>query len=123
MKTGTDSAIGSRIVIVSTHPLFGQGVGRLLREDTNLSIVSIESDIDTAVQRIREVKPHVVILDANDPHCNPAPILTQVLRANQDVTLIGVNLSDSVACVCRVEHRTIDDVDDLWAILRPAASE
>lgn len=123
MKTGTESVAGSRILIVSTHSLFGHGVGRLLREDTSLSIVSVETDIPTAVQRIREVKPHVVILDTNDPHCDPAPVLTQVLRASQDVTLVGLNLSDSVACVCRVEHRTIGDVDDLWAILRPVASD
>ncbi len=111
---------GSRILIVSAHPLFGQGVGRLLCQDAGLSVVGIEGDVPTAQERIRELKPDIVILDTNDPQCDPTPILAQVLRAKQDVVLIGLNLSDNVACVCGIVHRMVGDVSDLLAIVRPA---
>jgi DNA-binding NarL/FixJ family response regulator len=112
----------SRILIFSTHPLFGQGVERLLRREAGLDVVGVESDVSHALQKVAELKPDIVILDSNDPNCDPAPILAQVLHWKESATIIGLNLSDNVACVCSVDHMLVKDVSDLLDIVRPAAS-
>jgi len=112
----------SRILIFSTHPLFGQGVERLLRREAGLAVVGVESDVSTALQKVAELKPDIVILDSSDPNCDPAPILTQMLHGKERTTIIGLNLSDNVACVCSIEHRLVSDVSDLLDIVRPAVS-
>jgi len=112
----------SRILIFSTHPLFGQGVERLLRREAGLVVVGVESDVATALQKVAELKPDIVILDSNDPNCDPAPILAQILHSKSRATIIGLNLSDNIACVCSVEHTMVTDVSDLLDLVRPAVS-
>jgi DNA-binding NarL/FixJ family response regulator len=110
------------VLIVSKYPLFGQGVERLLRQELGMTVVGVESDVSAALQTVAELKPDIVILDSNDPNCDPAPILTHVLRGKERVTIIGLNLSDNLACMCGIEHRMVKDVSDLLDIVRPAVS-
>ena len=124
MITGTTSggAAAKRVFIFSRHPLFGQGVERLLRGEPGLSVVGLEADANKAVEQITALNPDVIILDSSDPHCDPAPIFMHVLHLARRAEIVGLNLSDNVACVCDIEHRLVSDVSDLLDIVRPAVS-
>ena len=111
-----------RVFIFSRHPLFGQGVEHLLRGETDLKVVGLETDAAKAVEQVITLEPDVVILDSSDPNCDPAPIFMEVLHLSKRAEIIGLNLSDNVACVCSIEHRLVSDVSDLLDIVRPAAS-
>ena len=69
-----------RIFMLSSHPLFSQGVESLLRRETGLEIVGRETDVDKAMERIKELRPNVVILDGGDPACDFTPAVMRILR-------------------------------------------
>jgi DNA-binding NarL/FixJ family response regulator len=69
-----------RIFILSSHPLFGQGVESLLRQEAGLIIVGQETDADKALERIKEIRPDVVILDCAEPECDPTLAVMRILR-------------------------------------------
>ena len=98
-----------RVLILSSHPLFGRGVESLLRKETRLDIVGWEADIDKAVERIRELQPDVVILDSGDP----TPEVLRILREGLGTKVIGLNLQDSTMCVYRGEQRVVKRIEDL----------
>ncbi len=98
-----------RVLILSSHPLFGRGVESLLRKETRLDIVGWEADIDKAVERIRELQPDVVILDSGDP----TPEVLRILREGVGTKVIGLNLQDSTMCIYRGEQRVVKRIEDL----------
>lgn len=104
------------VLVISKHSLFGRGVERLLCREAGLAVSSIDSDEPDALSRIAELKPDVVILDSSDTGCDPGPVLTQILRTKERTMIIGLDLSDNVACVCSIEHRLVKNVSDLLAL-------
>jgi len=111
----------SRIVILSSRSLFSEGVRQLLCRAQGLDVVAVDAT-PAAVQHIGELKPDIVILDSADPKCDPTPILTQILHAKVDATLVGLNLADNVACTLCVHHRIVRDVSDLLDIVESVSS-
>ncbi len=102
-----------RIFLLSSHPLFGQGVESLLRRETELDIVGRESDIDRAIARIKKLRPDAVIVDSNDSIPDPALVVMRFLREGLETMVIGVNLWDNVVCVYRGQQGVIKEVRDL----------
>jgi DNA-binding NarL/FixJ family response regulator len=102
-----------RVFIISSHPLFGQGVESLLRQETGVDIAGRETDVDTAIERIKELRPHVVILDSADPACVPTPAVMRILKEGLEAKVIGLNLQDNTLCIYRGEQRVVKSVEDL----------
>jgi DNA-binding NarL/FixJ family response regulator len=102
-----------RIFMLSTHPLFSQGVESLLRQETGLEVVGRETDVDKAVERIRELQPDVVIVDSADPTCDPTLAVMRILREGVGTKVIGLNLQDNTVCIYRGEQRVVKEVKDL----------
>jgi DNA-binding NarL/FixJ family response regulator len=102
-----------QVFILSSHPLFGQGVESLLRQEARLEIVGQETDADKAIERIKELQPNVVILDCAEPGCDPAPAVMRILREGVETKVIGLNLQDNTMCIYRGEQRVVKDVKDL----------
>ena len=110
-----------RVFIFSRHPLFGQGVEHLLRGETDLALVGLEASAEKAVEQITALKPDVIILDSSDPNCDPAPIFMHALHMTKSVAIIGLNLSDNIAYICRREPRLVREAGDLIDMVRSKA--
>jgi DNA-binding NarL/FixJ family response regulator len=102
-----------RIFILSSHPLFGQGVESLLRQEAGLDIVGRETDVDNAMERINELQPDVVILDCPEPGCDPTLAVMRILSEWVGIKVIGLNLQDNTMCIYRGEQRVVREVKDL----------
>ena len=102
-----------RVFMFSSHPLFGQGVESLLREEAGLEIVGRETDVDKAVERIRELRPDVVVMDSGDPAGDPTPAVMRILREGLGTKLVGLNLKDNTMCIYRGEQRAVKSIEDL----------
>ena len=98
-----------RVFILSSHPLFSQGVESLLRQEPGVDIVGRETDVDKAIERIKELQPDVVILDNGDP----TPEVMCILREGVGTKVIGLNLQDNTICIYRGEQRVVKEVEDL----------
>jgi DNA-binding NarL/FixJ family response regulator len=109
-----------RVLILSNHPLFGQGVESLLRRETGLEIVGREADVDKAMERIKELRPDVVVLDSGDPACDLTPAVMRILREGVGTKVIGLNLQDNTICIYRGEQRVVKEVRDLVEAIEPS---
>ena len=104
-----EAGVMKRVFILSSHPLFGRGVESLLCRETGLEIVGWDTDVDKAVERIRELQPDVVILDSGDP----APEVLGILREGLATKVIGLNLQDNTMCIYRGEQRVVKCIEEL----------
>jgi DNA-binding NarL/FixJ family response regulator len=86
-----------RVFIFSSHPLFGQGVERLLCQETGLDIVGWETDVDKAFERIKK----------------PTPAVMRILREGLGIKLVGLNLKDNTLCIYWGEQRVVKSIEDL----------
>ncbi len=102
-----------RIFMLSSHPLFSQGVETLLRREKDLEVVGRESDVDKAIDRIRELHPDIVILDHGSPTCSRAPIVMRILEEQLGSRVIGLDLQSNTVCVYRGEQIIVRGVEDL----------
>jgi DNA-binding NarL/FixJ family response regulator len=102
-----------RVFLLSSHPLFGQGVESLLRRERGLEIVACETDVDQAVKRIKGLQPDVVIVDSSDPGVDLTPGVMGILKERAGAKVIGLNLQDNTLCIYRGEQRVIKETEDL----------
>lgn len=59
-----------RIMIVEDHPLFGQGLRRVLEGEDDLRVIAEVDDGAVAVERALELQPDVILMDINLPSKN-----------------------------------------------------
>jgi DNA-binding NarL/FixJ family response regulator len=102
-----------RIFMISSYPLFGEGVEALLRQLGGIEFIGREADIDSAMAHIKEVGPDVVIVDDGCPACDAHTIVMRVLREQPGTKVIGLNLQDNTLCIYREEQRIAHGVEDL----------
>jgi DNA-binding NarL/FixJ family response regulator len=111
-----------RIFMLSSHPLFSQGVESLLCQETGLEIVGREMDLEKGLDRIRELRPDVVIVDGGDPVHDPMPAVMRILREGLGTRVIGLNLQDNMVCIYRGEQRMARGVEDLLEAIEAEGS-
>jgi len=71
------------VMIVEDHPLFGQGLRRVLEEEEDIEIIAEVGDGKLAVQRAIELQPNVILMDVNLPGMNGLQA-TREIRANAE---------------------------------------
>jgi CheY-like chemotaxis protein len=72
-----------RFLVADDHPLVRQGICALLKSRPDWEICGEATDGRQAVQMVKELKPHIAILDIAMPNLNgldPAPRQRQVLN-------------------------------------------
>jgi len=103
----------TRVFIVSSNPLFGQGIENLLGQETGLAVVGREGDVDKAIERIEELKPDVIIMDSsNQPRESELAVL-RILQNRLGTKIIGLDLQDNTLYIYRGEQRILGEVADL----------
>jgi hypothetical protein len=105
-----------QVFIVASHPLFAQGVESLLNGQSGLAVVGMGAAELSVIDKIRRLRPDVVILDADsDAQTSLLPVL---LRENLGVKLVGLTLEDNRIDVY-YQHQIIGtDVGDLVEAVR-----
>lgn len=83
-----------RIVIADDHPLLRDGLRRLFDLQPGLTVVGEAADGVEAVQRVRDLKPDVVLLDLAMPRMNGLEALRTL--AGQDTAVRAVLLTASI---------------------------
>lgn len=106
-----------RVFIISPYPLFGRGIESLLRQETQIDIISQETDIVQAVQQIKELEPDVVILDTSSPASDLIPVVMQILEINSEIKVIGLSLRDNNLYIYRARQYMVESVKDLVAAI------
>jgi DNA-binding NarL/FixJ family response regulator len=82
-----------RISMVDDHRLFLSGVKAEL--EGAVEVVSASSDIDEAIDAIREHRPDVVLVDVHMPGGGGLAVIQNVSETNPDVKFLALSVSDA----------------------------
>ena len=80
------------VLIADDHPIFRTGLREVLSEDAAIKLVAETADGQTALQRIRELKPQVAVLDMDMPGMNGLQVARKVLDLKLPVALVILTL-------------------------------
>ncbi len=76
------------IILVDDHPLFRQGLRRVLESDEELEVILEVSDGEEALRMIKQLMPKVVIMDINLPHMNGLQVTRELKQMAPEVAVI-----------------------------------
>lgn len=82
-----------RISMVDDHRLFLSGVRAEL--EGSVDVVSASSDIDDAIDAIRDNRPDVVLVDVHMPGGGGLAVIENVSETNPDIKFLALSVSDA----------------------------
>ena len=83
----------TRVFVVDDHHLFLSGVKSEL--GTRFELVGDAADVDTAIARIRQTSPDVVLLDVHMPGGGGRTVIQAVHETHPDVRFLALSVSDA----------------------------
>ena len=84
-----------RILTADDHPIFRFGLGSLLRSHEGWEICGEASNGRDAVEKCRQLKPDLLILDICMPELNGLDAAKQILKQNPDQVILVLTVVDS----------------------------
>jgi cytochrome c oxidase subunit II len=98
-----------RVLIVSSHPLFGQGLRILLRErkEPEVEVVGIVTSVDEAVAAIDNVNPDLVIVDYDDDRVNRDEFLARFVEGARRLRVVLLSLKEGGSEAIVYDRRTL----------------
>ncbi len=76
------------VMIVDDHPLFRAGLRRVLELEEDLAIECEAADGAEALEKARNVKPQVVLMDINLPSLNGLQVTRELTTLRSDIAII-----------------------------------
>ncbi len=107
------------VLIISSHPLFGKGLFKLLKDriQTSLQIVTNVNDAMSSIERIR---PDMVIMDYDDDAVNRHEFLLRYLEGALQLRVVLLSLTEdgSQAVVYDRHTHSASQIDDWlnWSV-------
>jgi DNA-binding NarL/FixJ family response regulator len=107
-----------KVIVISKHPVFEEGLRRVLEESKGFALLGAVSSLEGAVLLVRETPPDVVIFDG-EREGKSGTDLAELFRLepNQVVTLSLKDSNMSVFSRRQISQATIEDLLD--SIQRP----
>jgi len=85
-----------RVLIASGHPLFAQGLQRLLerRAGETVQVVGIVSSAEEALQAVERLSPDLIVVDYDDAAVNRTEFINQFLQGESQRRLVLLSLQE-----------------------------
>src|SRR4051812_22692976 len=83
-----------RLLLVDDHRLFRQGLARLLRDHPTLEVVGEAATADEAVEKARNLRPEMVLLDVNLPGRDGIAALREIRSLVPQARVVMLSMSD-----------------------------
>ncbi len=93
----SEKASGSsiRVMVVDDHELFRQGVSSILSRIDDVEVVAEAENGRVAVQKAREYRPDVVLMDINMPVCDGLKATRQIKAEYPDIRILILTVTDT----------------------------
>ncbi len=110
--------IPNRLVILSNHSLFAEGVAsRLLQYPERVDFRFVDPQQADYLEQIKEIGPTAVIIDAADTDCSQCCLLCDLLIALANVTIIRLEVQHKDIQVMTSSQHSLTEVRDILDII------
>jgi cytochrome c oxidase subunit II len=104
------------VLIVSSHPLFGKGIRRLLqsRPDADVIVVGLVNSVDEAMDSLELLNPDLVIVDYDDHEVNRDEFLARFVESEKQLRVVLLSLKEGGSEALVYDRRTLaaSQIDD-----------
>jgi DNA-binding NarL/FixJ family response regulator len=83
-----------RVMMVEDHPLFRQGLRRVVEAEPDMNVICEVGDGSEALEQAKRLLPDVLITDVNLPGTNGLQLARELKAAKQDVAIIVLTAYD-----------------------------
>ncbi len=112
-----------RVLIVSSHPLFGLGLRRLLdsRPQTDVVVIGIVESVSEAMGAIDHLRPDLIIVDYDDETVSREEVLMRFIEGGERLRIVLLSLEEDHNDIVIYDRRTLltSKIDD-WLAEWPA---
>ena len=84
--------MGIRIIIADDHQILRQGLKTLIEKEPDMEVVGETEDGHRTVTMVRELIPHVIVMDIKMPDLNGIKATRQILSELSDVKVIALSM-------------------------------
>ena len=92
----------SRIFVVEDHPVFAEGIVRLINAEADLTVCGTAGDAETAIKQIKTLKPNLALVDLGLPGKSGMDLIKEVRGLKLPVKLLVVSMYDEALYAQRV---------------------
>jgi hypothetical protein len=103
------------LVVVLGGSLLVDGVAIGLEKAQINNIIRVDPNIADTRPYLQSLQPDLIILELNDPRIEST---LHLLKANPDISLLGINDSHSRALVLKTQEYTINTMQDFHELLQ-----
>jgi CheY-like chemotaxis protein len=104
-----------RVLIASSHALFGQGLRSLLqsRKQTGVEVIGVVSSMDEAMQALEAHNPDLIIVDYDDEVLNRDEFLARFVEGEKKLRVVLLSLNEAQEALV-YDRRTLaaSEIDD-----------
>ncbi len=83
-----------RVVLADDHPVYRNGLARLLTELGGFEVVGLAADGAEAIKLVAEHRPDVVVMDLRMPGIDGVEAIRQILAADPDIGVVVLTMFD-----------------------------
>jgi DNA-binding NarL/FixJ family response regulator len=88
-----------KVLVVDDHEVVRQGIKMVLETDPELEVVGEAASGEDAIERVRELRPNVVVMDIGMPGLSGFEATRRIRQSNPDVQVLALTVHDSEAYV------------------------
>lgn len=93
------------ILIIDDHPLVGDGIATMLRDETHLQITGICKTGKEAVHFLSDNTPDIVLLDINLPDIDGLELCSNIRKKNKTSKIIGLTSTNEAGIITQLLSR------------------
>src|SRR5262249_9103027 len=83
-----------RILSLDSHPLFREGIARIIREEPDMALVSQASTVQEAIQQYREHRPDITLMEPHLPSLDGIEALIAIRAESPAARIIVLTICD-----------------------------
>jgi DNA-binding NarL/FixJ family response regulator len=87
-QRGDGTMAKTSVMLVDDHPLFRQGLRRVLEAQEDLEVIKEVADGEEALRMAKQLVPDVIIMDINLPHMNGLQVTRELKQVVPEVAVI-----------------------------------
>lgn len=80
------------VLIADDHPIFRKGLREVLREDASIELVAEVAEGAAALQKVRELKPRIAVLDLDMPQMNGLQVAKKISELKLPVAVVMLTM-------------------------------